>query len=57
MNLEIEGDSQVTIEMLHKLRAGKSWEEVAKSWRTAGIIQDIAGLLCRIEYKIINHVR
>lgn len=31
MNLEIEGDSQVTIEMLRKLKDGKSWEQVAKS--------------------------
>jgi len=26
MNLEIEGDSQVTIEMLHKLNDGRNWE-------------------------------
>lgn len=57
MNLEIEGNSQITIGMLRKLKDGKSWEKVAKSWRTAGIIQDIAVLLNRIDYKIINHVR
>ena len=57
MNLDIEGDSQVTIGMLCKLKDGKSWEKVAKSWRTVGIIQDIVDLLSRIEYKIINHVR
>eukprot|EP00253_Pinus_taeda_P010995 PITA_10995 len=57
MNLEIEGDSQITIEMLRKLKDGKSWEKVAKSWRTAGIIQDISVLLNRIDYKITNHVR
>lgn len=57
MNLEIKGDSQITIEMLRKLRDGRSWEHVTKSWRTAGIIQDIGSLLNRIEYKIINHVR
>jgi len=57
MNLEIEGDSQITVEMLRKLRDGRSWQHVTKSWRTSGIIQDIGNLLNRIEYKIINHVR
>eukprot|EP00253_Pinus_taeda_P002612 PITA_02612 len=49
MNLEIEGDSQITIGMLRKLKYGKSWEQVAKSWRTIGIIQDITVLLNIIE--------
>lgn len=57
MNLEIEGDSQMTIEMLKKLNDGKSLEQVARSWRTATIIQDIEELLGRIEYKIFSHVR
>jgi len=30
-NLEIEGDSQIIIEVLRKLDNGKDWEEVAKS--------------------------
>eukprot|EP00253_Pinus_taeda_P012904 PITA_12904 len=55
--LEIEGDSQITIEMLRKLKDGQGWEKVAKSWRTAAIIQDIEELLNRIEYKTIKHVR
>lgn len=56
-NLEIEGDSQVVIEMLRKLNNGKNWEQIVGSWRTAGIVQDLAELLRRIDYKIINHVR
>eukprot|EP00253_Pinus_taeda_P005455 PITA_05455 len=55
--LEIEGDSQITIEMLRKLKDGQGWDKVAKSWRTAAIIQDIEETLNRIEYKTINHVR
>lgn len=57
MNLEIEGDSQITIEMLRKLNEGRSWEKVAKSWRTVAIIQEIGELLSRIKYKIFNHIR
>jgi len=57
MNLEIEGDSQVAVEMLRKLNNGKDSKQVARRWRTAGIVQDLAELLKRIEYKIINHVR
>lgn len=57
MNLEIEGDSQITIGMLRKLKDGQRWDKVAKSWRTAAIIKDIEELLNRIDYKIINHVR
>ena len=56
-NLEIAGDSQIAIETLKKLSNGRDWEKVTNSWRTAGIIQEIADLLKRIEYKIINHVR
>lgn len=56
MNLEIEGDSKITIEILRKLRDGRSWDQVTNSSRTTGIIQDIEGLLNKIEYKIINHV-
>jgi len=56
-NLEIEGDSQIVVEMLRNLNNGKEWDQVARSWRTAGIIQDLADILKRIEYKIINHVR
>ena len=41
-NMEIEGDSQIAVEMLRKLNNGKDWEQVARSWRTAGIIQDLA---------------
>ena len=55
-NLEIEGDSRLMIDMLRKLRGGKSWDHVAKSWRTAGIIQDIEGLMQTIDYITINHV-
>lgn len=55
--LEIEGDSQITIEMLRKLKDGQGWDKVAKSWRTATIIQDIKEMLNSIEYKTINHVR
>eukprot|EP00253_Pinus_taeda_P030826 PITA_30826 len=56
-NLEIEGDSQITIEMLRKLKDGQRWDKVAKSWRTAAIIKDIEELLNKIEYKTIKHVR
>lgn len=55
-SLEIEGDSQITIDMLNKLRNGKRWDQVTHSWQIAGIIQDIEGWLRRIEYTIINHV-
>lgn len=57
MNLEVVGDSQIAIEMLKKLSNGRDWEKVTDSWRTAGIVQEIAALLKRIDYKIINHVR
>lgn len=57
MNLEITGDSQIAIEMLKKLSNGRDWEKVTDSWRTTGIVQEIAALLKRIDYKIINHVR
>jgi len=56
-NLEIEGDSHMVIEMLKKLNNGKNWEQIVVSWRTAGIVQELAELLRRIDYKIINHVR
>ena len=56
-NLKIEGDSQIVIEMLRKLDNGKDWEQVAKSWRTSGLIQDMANILKCIEYKIISHVK
>ena len=57
MNLEIEGDSQITVEMLRKLNNGNEWEQVARSWRTVGIVQDLAEILRRIDYKIFSHVR
>eukprot|EP00253_Pinus_taeda_P027885 PITA_27885 len=56
-NLEITGDSQIAVEMLKKLSNGRNWEKVTNSWRTAEIVQEIADLLQRIEYKVINHVR
>lgn len=56
-NLEIEGDSQIAIEILKKLNNGKSWERITNSWRTAGIVQEIEELIKRTEYKIFNHVR
>eukprot|EP00253_Pinus_taeda_P017009 PITA_17009 len=40
-NLEIEGDSQMAIEILKKLNNGKNWEQVTNSWRTAGIVQEM----------------
>lgn len=36
--LKIEGDSNLAIETIRKLNDGKAWEQVAKSWRTAGLI-------------------
>eukprot|EP00253_Pinus_taeda_P031554 PITA_31554 len=57
LNLEIEGDSQITIEMLRRLKDGQRWDKVAKSWRTAAIIKDIEELLNKIDYKTIKHVR
>lgn len=30
---------------------------MAKSWRTAGLVQDMANILKHIEYKIIIHVK
>lgn len=56
-NLEIEGDSQITIEILKKLNNGKNWERITTSWRTARIIQEIAELIKRIDYKTFYHVR
>eukprot|EP00253_Pinus_taeda_P033781 PITA_33781 len=56
-NLEITGDSQIAVEMLKKLCNGRNWETVSSSWRSAGIVQEIAELLPHIEYKVINHVR
>ena len=56
-NLEIEGDSQIVVEMLRKLNNGKDWEQVARSWRMAGIVQDLGEILRRIEYKIFSHVK
>jgi len=56
-NLEIEGDSQIIIEVLRKMDNGKDWEQVAKSWRMVGLIQDMANTLKCIDYKIISHVK
>eukprot|EP00253_Pinus_taeda_P033811 PITA_33811 len=55
--LEITGDSQLVVDILRRLNNGQGWEKVAKSWRTAGIVKEIAELLKRIDYKIISHVR
>lgn len=55
-NLDIEGDSQIVIEMLRKLQRGKAWDHVAKSWRTAAIIQDIEHQMRRIDYITVTHV-
>lgn len=55
--MEIEGDSNLVTEMLRKLNNGTEWEKVAKSWRTVGLIQDLAEIMKCIDYKIINHVR
>lgn len=55
--LEIEGDSNLVIQTITKLNHGKSWEQVAKSWRTIGIIQDSKEAMKNIEYKVIHHVR
>eukprot|EP00253_Pinus_taeda_P003542 PITA_03542 len=57
MKLEIEGDSNLVIETIRKLNNGEAWEQVLKSWRTAGLIQDLAETIKRIEYKVIHHVR
>lgn len=56
-NLEIEGDSQIVIEMLRKLNNGENWEQIVVSWRIAEIVQELAELIGRIDYKILNHVR
>eukprot|EP00253_Pinus_taeda_P013029 PITA_13029 len=56
-NLEITGDSQIAIEMLKKLCNGRNWDKVSNSWRSVGIVQEIASLLPRIGYAMINHVR
>jgi len=56
-NLEIEGDSQIVIEIMKKLNNGKSWERITNSWRTARIVQEIAELIKRMDYKSFNHVR
>jgi len=56
-SLEIVGDSQIAIEILKKLSNGRDWERITSSWRTAGIVQEIAGLLRRIDYKLFYHVR
>jgi len=56
-NLEIEGDSQIVIDMLRKLNNGKNWEQIANSWRTAGIVQELEDLIRRIDYKFFNHVK
>jgi len=55
--LEITGDSQLAVDMLRRLNNGQGWEKVTKSWRTAGIVKEIAALLKRIDYRIISHVR
>lgn len=55
--LEIEGDSNLAIEMLRKLNNGKNWEQVAKSWRMAKLIQDLEEIIKCIDYRIINHVK
>lgn len=56
-SLEIVGDSQFAIEILKKLSNGRDWERVTSSWRTVRIIQEIADLLKRIDYKLFNHVK
>eukprot|EP00253_Pinus_taeda_P033746 PITA_33746 len=56
-NLEIEGDSQMAIEILKKPNNKNNWEQVTNSWRTAGIIQEIAELMKGVEYNIFKHVK
>lgn len=56
-NLEIEGDSQIVIDMLRKLNNRKNWEQISTSWRTARIVQELEDLIRRIDYKIFNHVK
>lgn len=56
-NLEVEGDSQLVIDMIRKLTNQKTWDKVAKSWRTASLVQDLETIMKRFEYMIINHVR
>lgn len=55
--LEIEGDSNLVIETIRKLNYGKSWEQMAKSWRTASLVQDLEESMKCIKYKVILHVR
>lgn len=55
--VEIEGDSALVTSTIKKLIYGKLWEQVAKSWRTAGLVQEIEEILKGIEYKITSHVR
>lgn len=43
--VEIEGDSQLVIESLRKLDNDKNWEQVVKSWRMAGLIQDLVDIM------------
>jgi len=56
-NLEVEGDSQLVVQILKKLNNGASWDKVSKSWRTANLIQDLEIILKRFEYITIKHVR
>lgn len=57
MKLYIEGDSNLVIETIRKLNNWKAWEQVAKSWRMVGLIQDLTESMNYIEYKVIHHVR
>jgi len=56
-NVEITGDSKIAVDMLRKLNTGQGWEKVTKSWRTVGIVQEIADWIKRIDYRLISHVR
>jgi len=47
----------LVIETIRKLNQGKSWEQVSKRWRIAGLIQDLDEAIKHIEYTIIHHVR
>lgn len=53
----MEGNSQLVIDMIRKLNNRKTWDKIAKSWRTTSLVQDLGDLIKWFAYMIINHVR
>lgn len=55
--LEMEGDSNLAIEMVKKIQQGTTWEKISQIWRTTQLVKEIRNLIRRIDYIVPTHVR